>query len=120
MQSRFPNGGWENGKSAAPYSIYEGFADLFEDWADWLGRCPASGSTAISSGHDRAEFADGQTEFAGALSDIATLRDYNPVAFLTNLVWNTRGERQCFALARRTARKSRVRSPPTRTRMSRW
>jgi hypothetical protein len=24
------------------------------------------------------------------------LRDYNPCGFLTNLIWNTRGERQCF------------------------
>ena len=24
------------------------------------------------------------------------LRDYNPKSFLTNLIWNTRGERQCF------------------------
>ena len=33
-----------------------------------------------------------------ALSDNATLRDYDPKAFLTNLLWNTRGERQCFQL----------------------
>jgi hypothetical protein len=97
MQSRFPNGGWENGKSAAPYSIYEGFSDLFEDWADWLGRAAGVRVHGHLYGPERAEFADGQTEFAGALSDIASLRDYNPVAFLTNLVWNTRGERQCFA-----------------------
>jgi hypothetical protein len=97
MQSRFPNSGWENGKSAAPYSIHEGFADLFEDWADWLSATPGVRVHGHLFGPERAEFADGQTEFAGALSDIATLRDYNPVAFLTNLVWNTRGERQCFA-----------------------
>lgn len=97
MQSRFPNPDWENGKTAAPYSVFEGFPDLFEDWPDWLGRL----GTVRVHGHlyapDRAEFADGQTEFAGALSDIASLRDYNPVAFLTSLIWNTRGERQCFA-----------------------
>ena len=97
MQSRFPNGGWENGKSAAPYSIYQGFSDLFEDWADWLGQAAGVRVHGHLYGPERAEFADGQTEFAGALSDIASLRDYNPVAFLTNLVWNTRGERQCFA-----------------------
>jgi hypothetical protein len=95
-QSRFPNGGWENGKSAAPYSIFEGFSDLFVDWADWLTRTSGVRVHGHLYGPERAEFADGQTEFAGALSDIASLRDYNPVAFLTNLVWNTRGERQCF------------------------
>ena len=97
MQSRFPYPDWENGKSAAPYSVFEGFAELFEDWPDWLARL----GTIRVHGHlyapERADFADGQTEFAGALSDIASLRDYNPVAFLTNLVWSTRGERQCFS-----------------------
>ncbi len=97
MQSRFPKGGWENGKSAAPYFVYEGFADLVEDWTGWLGQLPNLRVHGHLYAPDRAEFAEDQTEFAGALSDIATLRDYNPVAFLTNLVWNTRGERQCFS-----------------------
>jgi hypothetical protein len=97
MQSRFPRGGGENRRSAAPYFIYEGFGDLVEDWADWLGQLPNVRVHGHLYAPDRAEFADGQMEFAGALSDIATLRDYNPVAFLTNLVWNTRGERQCFS-----------------------
>ena len=30
------------------------------------------------------------------MSDSAVLRDYNANAYLTNLLWNTRGERQCF------------------------
>jgi hypothetical protein len=34
--------------------------------------------------------------FNGALSDSARLRDYNTRSFLTSLIWNTRGERQCF------------------------
>ncbi len=38
----------------------------------------------------------GATVYNGALSDSAALRDYNPRSFLTNLIWNTRGERQCF------------------------
>ena len=41
-------------------------------------------------------WADGQTAINGALSDSAVLRDYNGKGFLTNLIWNTRGERQCF------------------------
>ena len=32
----------------------------------------------------------------GALTDNAKTRDYNVQSFLTNLIWNTRGERQCF------------------------
>jgi hypothetical protein len=44
----------------------------------------------------RAQFAGGDTVYNGGLSDSAALRDYDPRAFLTNLIWNTRGERQCF------------------------
>jgi hypothetical protein len=41
-------------------------------------------------------FAGGETTYNGCLSDSAAARDYDPRAFLTSLVWNTRGERQCF------------------------
>ncbi len=101
MQSRYPNWDWENGKTAAPYSVFEGFADLYENFADWL----SAETGARVHGHlyapERVEFADGQTVFAGALSDSAKLRDYNPVAFLTNLTWSTRGERQSFSFGPR-------------------
>ena len=42
MQSRFPNDTWENGKTAAPWSVFEGFADLFDDFEGWLGRVTGS------------------------------------------------------------------------------
>lgn len=96
MQSRFPNEDWENGVTAAPYSMFQGFSELFEDFEQWLGKA----TNARVHGHlfakDRVHYADGQTALNGALSDCATLRDYNSKAFLTNLIWNTRGERQCF------------------------
>ncbi|MEW9920594.1 beta-1,6-N-acetylglucosaminyltransferase [Marimonas sp. MJW-29] len=96
MQSRFPNEDWENGVTAAPYSMFQGFTELFENFEPWL----AAATGARVHGHlfapDRAHFADGQTSINGALSDSAVLRDYNTKAFLTNLIWNTRGERQCF------------------------
>ncbi|MEO0389939.1 MAG: beta-1,6-N-acetylglucosaminyltransferase [Pseudomonadota bacterium] len=96
MQSRFPNQDWENGATAAPYSIFSGFTELFENFEPWL----AKATGARVHGHlfrpERAEFADGQTSFNGALSDNATLREYNANRFLTNLIWNTRGERQVF------------------------
>jgi hypothetical protein len=56
----------------------------------------ATACTAISSAPTAPSSPMASDEFNGGLSDIATLRDYNPAAFLTNLVWNTRGERQCF------------------------
>ncbi|OAN84767.1 glycosyl transferase [Sulfitobacter geojensis] len=96
MQSRFPNEDWENGVTAAPYSMFQGFAELFENFEPWL----ASATGARVHGHlfakDKVHYADGQTAINGALSDSAVLRDYNGKGFLTNLIWNTRGERQCF------------------------
>lgn len=96
MQSRHPNPGWENGKTCAPYSVFEGFSELFEDFEDWLSRAVGARVHGHLYASDRARFAGGQTTYAGALSDSAKLRDYNATAFLTSLVWNTRGERQCF------------------------
>lgn len=96
MQSRQPNPGWENGVTAAPYSVFQGFSDVFENFETWL----AKSTSARVHGHlfapERVEFAGGETVFCGALSDSAIARDYRPNDFLTNLIWNTRGERQCF------------------------
>lgn len=96
MQGRFPNWDWENGRTAAPYSVLSGFGDLFEEFPDWLERV----ADCMAHGHlyapKAAQFAGGQDVFAGCLSDNAELRDYNPTAFLTSLIWNTRGERQAF------------------------
>jgi hypothetical protein len=96
MQSRFPNEDWENGITAAPYSMFQGFAELFDDFEPWLERTTGTRVHGHLFAPDRAHFSDGQTSVNGAISDSAILRDYNPVAFLTNLIWNTRGERQCF------------------------
>ncbi|MDA7963737.1 beta-1,6-N-acetylglucosaminyltransferase [Ruegeria sp.] len=96
MQGRFPHYGSEYGLTAYPYSVFQGFADVFEDFGDWL----TDATGARVHGHlyhpGHAQFAEGQEMVNGALSDCAALRDYNPTAFLTNLIWNTRGERQCF------------------------
>lgn len=42
------------------------------------------------------EFAGEEKVFSGAMSDPAALRNYAPKNFLSNLIWNTRGERPCF------------------------
>lgn len=96
MQSRFPNEDWENGVTAAPYSMFQGFTELFEDFETWLARATGARVHGHLFAPDGVHFAEGQTAINGALSDSPTLRDYNPEAFLTNLIWNTRGERQCF------------------------
>ncbi|MHA6326977.1 DUF5927 domain-containing protein [Roseivivax sp. CAU 1753] len=96
MQSRFPNFGWENGVTAGKYSIFQGFTELFEEFEQWLARATGAQVHGHLFAPERAEFSGGQKILNGALSDSAELRDYNPRAFLTNLIWNTRGERQCF------------------------
>lgn len=96
MASRFPVTNRENGKTAEPYSVFQGFAEVFQDFEGWLtavANCRVHGH--LFAPH-KAEFAGRETVYAGGLSDNATLRDYNPRAFLTNLLWATRGERQCF------------------------
>ena len=96
MQSRLPNENWENGRTAGPYSVFSGFSDVFENFEIWLSK--ASGTRV--HGHlfapDRVHYAGGETVYNGAMCDSAPLRDYNPRNFLTSLIWNTRGERQCL------------------------
>jgi len=96
MQSRFPTRHRGGTQSAAPYGVIEGLADLFEDFPAWLARA----ADARVHGHlfapERVQFAGDETVFKGGLSDSASLRDYDPRSFLTNLIWNTRGETQCF------------------------
>ncbi|MEP4196340.1 MAG: beta-1,6-N-acetylglucosaminyltransferase [Aliishimia sp.] len=96
MQSRFPNQDWENGVTASPYSVFQGFSELFDDFEPWLAR--ATGARVHGHLFDKArvQYAEGQTAINGALGDSVRARDYNPGSFLTNLIWNTRGERQCF------------------------
>ncbi|MFC3182158.1 DUF5927 domain-containing protein [Cypionkella sinensis] len=96
MQSRHPNENWENGRTAAPYSVFEGFADLFENFEIWLGKATGTRVHGHLFAPDRIEFAGGEKVYNGAVCDSAAIRDYNPTSFLTNLIWNTRGERQCF------------------------
>jgi len=101
MQSRFPVEGRENGLTCARYSVFEGFADLFENFDTWLARATGARVHGHLFAPERAEFSDGQTVMNGALSDSAKLRDYNPRAFFASLIWNTRGERQCFQMGPR-------------------
>ena len=101
MQSRFPQLDRENGKTSAPYSMFQGFDDLFEDFPSWLAK-----STGVKvHGHlfapDGVEFAGGGAVSAGCLTDSVALRDYDPKAFLTSLIWNSRGERHCLMFSPR-------------------
>jgi hypothetical protein len=96
MQSRYPRENFENGRTAAPYSVFEGFAEVFENFEIWLGKVANTRAHGHLFAPDKVHFAGGEAVFTGAMSDSAKIRDYNPKSFLTNLIWNTRGERQCF------------------------
>ncbi len=96
MQSRFPNENFENGRTAAPYSVFHGFSEVFEQFEIWLSKTTGSRVHGHLFAPDRVEFAGGEAVYNGALSDNPKLRDYNPKSFLSNLIWATRGERQCF------------------------
>ncbi|MBS0564361.1 MAG: glycosyl transferase [Proteobacteria bacterium] len=101
MQSRFPAQDRENGKTGAPYSVFHGFSDLFEHFDGWLAKTAGGRVHGHLFAADRVEFAGNEPVFNGALSSSAALRDYDPRAFLTNLIWATRGERQCFQFSPR-------------------
>lgn len=96
MQSRFPKHGFENGLTSNPFSMFQGFAELFENFEDWLAKTTGARVHGHLFAPERVEYAHGQTLINGALNDSATWRDYAPDSFLTSLIWNTRGERQCF------------------------
>ncbi len=96
MQSRYPRDGWEKGMSSAPYSVFQGYAELFEDFAPWLSKVTGAKVHGHLFSPDRVEYVDGQTSYHGGLTDSTALRDANAQSFLTNLIWNARGERQCF------------------------
>jgi hypothetical protein len=96
MQSRLPTRQYGGTQSAAPYGVIEGLADLFEDFPAWLARAVDARVHGHLFALERVQFAGGDAVFKGGLSNSASLRDYDPRSFLTNLIWNTRGETQCF------------------------
>lgn len=96
MQSCFPRPNREFALTAQPYSVLQGFTELFEDFESWLHTATGAKVHGRLFHPERAQFADDAQVLNGALTDNAGLRDYNPDAFLTNLIWNTRGEMQCF------------------------
>ncbi len=96
MQSRYPVEGRENGLTASGYSVLQGFDELLLDFAPWLEKNAGVKVHGHLFAPDRAEFSGGGQIYSGGVSDSALVRDYNPKSFLTNLIWNARGEHQCF------------------------
>jgi hypothetical protein len=96
MQSRFPRRTQPNRQSTQPYSVFQGFSDLFENFEPWMEKATGLRVHGHLYGPDKVEFAGQENYYHGALPNNTALRDHNPNAFLTNLIWNTRGERQCM------------------------
>lgn len=96
MQSRFPADTWAAGKTAAPFFVFQGYDEAMDGFASWLARWTGARVHGHLFDWDVAEFADGVQIFNGGLSESAALRDHDPTRFLTNLIWNARGETQCF------------------------
>jgi hypothetical protein len=106
MQSRFPTGDWERGKTAGPYAMLSGFDQVFQGFEAWLTRATGSRVHGHLFHPERVEFAGRAKVFNGAISNSVAQRDYNQRQFLTNLVWATRGERQCFQSSPRDVQNS--------------
>ncbi|WP_147126621.1 beta-1,6-N-acetylglucosaminyltransferase [Shimia ponticola] len=96
MQSRFPQGEWNDIVTSAPYTVFEGFSDLFSDWEEWLSRSTGARVHGHLFSENWVQFSEREKTFTGGMWDSPKMRDYNSRAFLTNLIWNTRGEHQCF------------------------
>jgi hypothetical protein len=103
MQSRVPNEGWENGVTAASYTVLEGFSDLFVDFENWMAKATGARVHGHLFAEKDVEYSGREGAFAGCLSSSAAQRDYAPRDFLRNLIWNTRGERQVFQYGPRDA-----------------
>ncbi|GGE56394.1 DUF5927 domain-containing protein [Actibacterium pelagium] len=101
MTSRFPCQAVSNRLTAAPYSVFQGFTDIFEDFEGWLARVAGGHAHGHLFAPEGAEFSAGATTVKGGLTSDAGLRDHNPKSFLTNLLWNLRGERQSFQFSPR-------------------
>jgi len=97
MQSRFPRQStWALAKTCEPYSVYEGFSDLFSNFETWLEKRTGTRVHGHLFNKTEVKFAGNTEVYNGCLPNSAKLRDYNHEAFLSNLIWNTRGEHQSF------------------------
>lgn len=96
MQSRYPRQDWENGATPSSYSVFQGYTELFDDFEPWLARATSTTVHGHLFSPEQVEYSGGEKVYNGCLTDSAKIRNYDLKAFLTNLIWNTRGQRQCF------------------------
>lgn len=99
MQGRFPRDDAPGSRTAAPFTVLSGFSEVFEGFEPWLARATGLRVHGRLFAPQRVRFAGDAETFNGALSASAALRDHDPHRFLSNLIWATRGEHQCFQLS---------------------
>ncbi len=86
MQSRFPRKDAENGKTSAPYAVFQGFTDIFPDFEAWLSGRIAGDVHGHLLDPETVEFHGRPQIGPGAISDNAAVRDRDPQGFLTALI----------------------------------
>ncbi|TJZ93517.1 glycosyl transferase [Paracoccus gahaiensis] len=86
MQSRFPRKDSENGKTSAPYAIFQGFSDIFPEFETWLAENVDADVHGHLLGPEMVEFAGRPEIGPGAISSSTVIRDRDPHGFLTALI----------------------------------
>lgn len=95
---RYPDAARDEPETAAPHAVLVGVAEAVPGVAEWLTAARGARVHGRLFAPEGAQFADGAAVGPGGLSATPALRDYDPRAFLRNLVWATRGETQVWSL----------------------
>lgn len=96
MAGRYPLHTADKMLTRGPYTVFEGFDDLFVQFAAWLEKAAIGRVHGHLFHPDQVQFAGRAEIYNGGLSTSASLRDHSPESFLTSLIWNTSDEHQCF------------------------
>lgn len=86
MQSRFPRKDAENGKTSAPYAMFQGFSDIFPGFEGWLSAQVDADVHGHLLGPETVEFGGRPQIGPGAISSSTLIRDRDPHGFLTALI----------------------------------
>lgn len=101
MQSRYPLRDRENGKTAAPYLVFQGFSDLFPDFERWVAPLLDADMHGHLFAPDGVEFGGRVAVGPGGLPASTEVRDYDQKGFLTNLIRVTAPRRQAMLFSPR-------------------
>jgi len=86
MQSRYPRKDSENGKTSAPYALFQGFSDIFPEFESWLAGIVDADVHGHLFSPETVEFSGRPEIGPGAISSNPQIRDGDPQGFLTALI----------------------------------